>query len=355
MNLPASALPPEATAALGGAATAAPPSGKPRKQLSPSLGSCHGLAVRHSRRHRARRLPGHPDRAHVVGQLSRLVGPGIAVRRRVLGARQLPRAAHRGRNPSPGLRHVDPQHVLLRAHRRPCADDVGVAPRVPRQPAIPARPRWLPHAPLLPVGHERDRHHADLAGPVPDIWTRQPNPADRRHQVVRRAERSDPQPARRVRCGRSAVVAARRGVRTVLVAVAQRPIRGDGRDHADDDLDHQWNDDADLPRRAAEHQSGDRGGGGDRRGELVPALPPRHRSDAPPTGLPRRHARCHRDVAGVRSDLRLQRRWPAEDDADACLPDLRPGVHRTARRAWLPRRRCSCSSSSWSSRGCSAG
>ena len=51
------------------------------------------------------------------------------------------------------------------------------------------------------------------------------------------------------------------------------------------------------------------------------------RSDAPSTGLPRRHAWCHRDVAGVRPDLRIQRRRPTKDDADARLPDLRPGLH----------------------------
>ncbi len=122
MTLPTSALPPEATAALGGAAAAAPPSGRPRKTAAAPLGPRHRVAVRHSGRRRPRGLPGDPDRAHGVGQFPRLVRPRIAVRDVVHRSRQLPRAAHRGWDPPPGLRILVAQHVLLRDHRRPGAD-----------------------------------------------------------------------------------------------------------------------------------------------------------------------------------------------------------------------------------------
>ena len=65
-------------------------------------------------------------------------------------------------------------------------------------------------------------------------------------------------------------------------------------DHDDDDLDDERHDDADLPRRPAERQPGGRGGGGDRRGDVVQALPLRDHPDAPPAALPRRDARGHR-------------------------------------------------------------
>ena len=233
MTLPTSALPPEAAAALGGAAAAAPPSGKPQETAAPSMGWRHRVAVRHARR-RSGSSSSWPSRScSPCGSAFRdWSGLGSPFEAAFIGSRQLPRAAHRGRHPPPGLRNSIAQHVLLRDHRRPCADGCWrcSSPILVNQRFLRGRGsfRTLLYFPsvtrsiaitLIWLVLFRTSGLVNRILPIADIkWFDEPNGLIHNLLGVFGVDNAPSW-------------LQRRGVRTVDVAVAQRTLRGDVRDH----------------------------------------------------------------------------------------------------------------------------
>ena len=139
--------------------------------------------------------------------------------------------------------------------------------------------------------------------------------------------------------------------RPVVVGVAERAVVVDARDHHARHLDDLRHVHADVPRRAADGARRGPRGGGDRRGVTMAGVPPGHSPAAAPPRGARRHARADRHVAGVRPDLRDERRRPGTPPPrrTSAIPPASATAASDGRR---PSPSC-CSSSSSSSRSCS--
>ena len=232
---------------------------------------------------------------------------------------ELPPSADNARARSEQLRHVDPQQRLLRAPGRSDPDCGCPLPGGSRQQAREGG-RVLPNSVLFPVGHEFGRDHGPL--PLPLFAGRRDQQAPvvlrrNRASVVLRPARPLPRHPRPV--WRPAVDLAREPVlpRRELLGLAGRPEHRDVRLHHHGGVHDVGNVHADLPRGAPAHRRVGERGGGARRGERVEEVPSRHGADDPPGALHGRDAWSHRDLAGLRPDLRRNEGEPVEHDVDA--------------------------------------
>ena len=164
----------------------------------------------------------------------------------------------------------------------------------------------------MPSVLELDRHLADLRVPVRPAGRGQPHPGVvrlRRAAVVQQRRGHDPRLPRPVR-GRGGTRLPRRppAARPVVVGLVERAVVVDARDHHARHLDDLRHVHADVPRRAADGARRGPRGGGDRRRVTMAGVPPGHPAAAAPPRGARGHARADRHVAGVRPDLRDERR-----------------------------------------------